>query len=158
MRRPKALETKEPIPVKQVSSNQISPNTKPWTMCLKSVLCSMPNKCCKNIWMRPTQCPHNNLYSQMYNFGWRKYPNFSWSQNHHDHPRSNFSNNFQPPNYQQKFSNQVPHSSFQNPPAEKKLTDLEKSMETFIKSQASFVQNTGQLLSNHTQAISRLEV
>jgi len=78
--------------------------------------------------------------------------------NNHDHSRSNFSNHFQPLNYQQKIFNQVPHSSFQNPPAEKKLTDLEKSMETLIKSQTSFMQNTGQLLSNHTQSISRLEV
>jgi len=101
---------------------------------------------------------HNNPYSQMYNLGKRNHPNFSWSQNHHDHSRSNFSNNFQPPNYQQNFLNQVSHSSFKNTPAEKKLIDLEKSMETLIKSQEFFMKNTRQLLSKHTQAISRLEV
>ena len=58
----------------------------------------------------------------------------SHGQNNHDHPRSNFSNHFQSLKYQQNFLNQAPHFSFQNPPAEKKVTDLEDGMETLIKS------------------------
>ena len=87
--------------------------------------------------------PHKNPYSQTYNPDWRNYPNFSWSQDNHNHPRSNFSNHFQAPNFNQNIPIQVPYSSFQNPLAKKTLTDLEKRMETLIKSQTSFMQNTG---------------
>jgi len=45
---------------------------------------------------------------------------------------SNFSNHFQIFNYQQNFSDQVSHYSFQNPQAEKKQNDLEKSMKNLI--------------------------
>ena len=105
----------------------------------------------------PTIIPRTNVQ-----FGWRNHPNFSWSQNNNDHSRSNhFQTNF--PNYyhnffnhqsnfynyQHNFPNQAPQPSFQGPPANKKLTNLEKIL-------ASFRQNMGQALSKLEDQMSQL--
>jgi len=111
--------------------------------------------------------PHDNLYTQMYNPYWRNHLNFSWSQNNNEHSRSNHSNYFKHPNYnhnssnhqhnfpnyhhnssnhrskfcnyQQNFSNQAPQSSFQGPPTDKKITDMERNIKNLIKLQTCFM-------------------
>ena len=97
------LETKEPVPVNQVSPHQIlnpgCTTIKPQTICLKNVLFFMLNKCCPSPWMAVFSRPHNNPYAQTYNSGWKNHSNLLLSQNNYDHSRSNHSNHFQPPNF-----------------------------------------------------------
>ena len=58
------------------------------------------------------------------------------------HNSSNYQSNFF--SYQQNFSSHAPQSSFQGPPADKKMTDMERNIDNLIKSQTSFMQNQGQ--------------
>ena len=46
---------------------------------------------------------NNNPYFKTYTPGWRKHPNFSWSQNSHEQCRPNLHNQFPAHNYQSNF-------------------------------------------------------
>ena len=92
---------------------------------------------------------HHNLYAQAYNLGWKNH-----LISHEDKTTTTTQGQTISPTFnlpiintlfpnQHSFSSQAPQSLFQNPLAEKKLTNLEKIM-------TSFMQNMRQLLSNNS--------
>jgi len=92
-RRLKLLETKESVPVNQVSPNPISNSGCTYCQAMNYVLEECPVFHAQQMLLEPMNAaflrPHNNPYALTYNPGWRNHPNFSWSQNNHDHSRSN---------------------------------------------------------------------
>ena len=91
MRRLEALDTREPVPVNQVSPNLFLTSGCTYYQAMNYVFEECPifqaQQMCPDKMNAAFTRPNDNLYAQTYNPGWRNHLNFSWSQNNHDHSR-----------------------------------------------------------------------
>jgi len=81
MRRLKALEIKEPVPVNQVSPTPCCIYCQAMNHVFEEYHVFLAHQILPEHMNAACATPNNNPYSQTYNLDWRNYPNFSRGQN-----------------------------------------------------------------------------
>jgi len=89
---------------------------------------------------------HNNPYSETYNPGWARHPNFSWSKGQYQGG---------PPGFTQP---SAPRPQFSQPSVQPQKQSLEDTLHMFMQSTMQFQQATQSTLQANTQAIAKLEI